>query len=94
MTTTPYNMLEVNPTNPLELALKQRLSDLQAQQSVVLAKAIKYEDRYYSRLFRENNPETVSAKENAELNRKRVNIYEGQITEVRFWLNEMLPTVG
>lgn len=79
----------------LEMALKQRLSTLQAQQSVVLEKAIKYEDRYYSRLFCENNPEAVyAAKENAELNRKRVNIYEGQITEVRFWLNEMLPTVG
>ena len=80
----------------LEMALKQRQSDLIAQRNTLLEKTQELEADYYSRVFRSNNSDNDVAqlKVKSELARRRLDVMEGQINEVKFWLFEILPTVG
>ena len=76
----------------LEAALKQRQSDLMAQRNALLEKVQKMENARYDRMFSDNP--VVDGKEEIALGRRQLDVMAGQITEVKFWLFEMLPTVG
>lgn len=79
----------------LEMALKQRQSDLMAQRSVLLEKIQKLENARYEAMFTDKS-QNVDAETvvNIQLSRRRVDVISGQIQEVKFWLFEMLPSVG
>ena len=77
----------------LETALKQRLIDLQTQHSELLEQVQELEDNRYSAMFTDVPP-IVGTIGEIVLLRRQIYGTLGQITEVKFWLFEILEDVG